>query len=145
MKSVLELGRYSIGDTAWWVTIRYQNEQVTEAEEFPEDLQWMLECHPKEMYTRGPFKKHWNKHKKLPKLHHMDFMGIVPLITSNFMIEKFVVKDIIRSHMTGEYYYGNDLDEWMPQSNLFDTKIAATKERTRILKMMQRWLEEIGS
>jgi hypothetical protein len=145
VKSVLELGRYNVGDTAWWVTVRYINEPAIEFEDVPEDMQWMLECHPKEMYTRGPFKKHWNKNKKLPKLHHADFLGIVPLITSDLMVEQFKITDIIRSNLTGEYYYGNEDDEWMPQSNLFDTKAAAYKERNRIINMLRRWVEEVGS
>ena len=145
MKSVLELGRYHIGDIAWWVAIRYVKEPSIEMEELPEDMQWMLECHPKELYTRGPYKKHWSKNQKLPKLHHMDFMGIVPLLTSDLMVEQFNINQIVRSNQTGEFYYGNDNDEWMPQSNLFDTQVAASRERTRIIKMLQRWMEGFGS
>lgn len=145
VKSVLELGRYRLGDIAWWVTIRYVKEAAVDIEELPEDMQWLLECHPKELYTRGPYKKHWNKNQKLPKLHHMDFMGIVPLLTSDLMIEQFAISQIVRSSQTGEYYYGNDNDEWMPQSNLFDTRVAADRERTRIIKMLRRWMEEVGS
>ena len=158
VKSVLELGRYYIGDCAWWVTIRGKHEPI-DPSDMPDDMKWLLtaygiypdniegseieECHPKEMYLRGPFKSYWDKRTKLPKLHHMDFGGVVPLLTSTLIVEEFNITDITRSNLTGEYYYCNDYDEWMPQSFLLDSKSAAYKERTRIVNMIKTWANEI--
>jgi len=113
-------------------------------QDIPTEYQWMFDCHAKELYTRGPYKTAWDKHQKLPKLHHMDFIGIVSLLTSDLMVEQFRICHISRNNQTGEYYYGNDNDEWMPQSNLMDTRLAAEKERTRILNMLKKWLARAG-
>lgn len=142
MKSVLELGRYQVGDVAWWVAIR--DKEHAGPEYVSEDIFWMYECHPKILYTRGPNKNQWKKHQKLPKLHHSDFLNIITLLTSDLEVEPFTIANISRSPHTGEYYYGNMDDEWMPESNLSDTRIAATKERERIRNMLRRWVEEIG-
>jgi len=159
VKSVLELGRYKIGDTSWWVTIRGKYEPF-DPNDMPDDMKWLLagygifpeldaetdnieECHPKEMYLRGPFKKYWNKRTKLPKLHHMDFGGLMPLLTSTIIVEDFKITNITRSNLTGEYYYCNEFDEWMPQSFLLDSKSAAYKERSRIVNMIKTWANQI--
>lgn len=96
------------------------------------------------MYTRGPLKKLWNRHTKLPKLHHQDFLSVVPMLVADLVVEQFNIKNITRSTLTGEYYYGNTNDEWMPQSSLFDTKAAACKERNRIVQMLKTWIKNIS-
>ncbi len=137
VKSVLELGNYQVGDTAWWVIFRPMVEQP----ELADEDQWMKEHHPKVLFTRGPYQKMWPKKVKLPKLQYQDFEQIVPLLLSKLRVEQFTVCDVVRSRDTGEFFYSNDIKEWMPESYLFDSKIAADRERSRIMKMMQRWAE----
>jgi hypothetical protein len=139
VKSVLELGRYQIGDSAYWVTFR----RLKSVPDIPEKFEWMLECHPKVIYERGPYKKLWDNKKKLPKLHHEDFNVVVSLLQFTMVIEEFQITDIIRSNNTGEYYYSNSDDEWMPESNLFDSMTAARREKNRIAKMINNWSKKI--
>lgn len=142
MISAIELARYKVGDSAWWVSLRYRDPLPN----LPEEAAWVLNCHPKVLYE-GPYKSNWPFRAKLPRLHHIDFAGIVALLTSEFVVEKFDVCEILRSQDTGEFYCSNQNDEWMPETSLFDTDIAANRERTRIVKMMKKWTEshEIGS
>jgi hypothetical protein len=137
MSSVLELAKYKVGDSAWWVTLRHQKEPP----ELSVESVWMQNCHPKTLYEHGPYKCLWPFRSKLPRLHHSDFTGIVIILTSEFAVEQFDICDIIRSSDTGEFFYSNQNDEWMPEAFLFDTQIAANQERSRILKMMKRWVE----
>lgn len=137
MASVLELARYKVGDPTWWVALRY----TEPLPEFPPEAAWMSNVHPKVLYQHGPYKKSWSLRAKLPRLHHVDFTGVVTLLTSEFVVERFDVCDVIRSSDTGEFFYSNQDDEWMPEEYLFDTQIAARRERTRIIKMMKRWTE----
>lgn len=138
ISSVLDLSRYKVDDTAYWVTLRYKQPLP----ELKEDEEWMFNTHPKTLYEHGPFKKSWPYRNKLPKLHHLDFNGLVGILTSEFVVESFVVTDIVRSNETGEFYYSNYDEEWMPENYLFDTATAARRELTRLVKMINRWTEE---
>lgn len=135
--SVLELARYRVGDVAWWVTLRY----LEDVPEISEDNDWMNNVHPKIFYESGPYRKQWPYKAMLPRLQHSDFTWFVGLLISQFVVEQFNICDIIRSNDTGEFYYSNENNEWMPESYLFDTDIAARRERTRIIKMMRRWVD----
>jgi len=143
IKSATELARYKVGDSAWWVSLRYKDPLPCLSEESA----WILNCHPKVLYEQGPYKNNWPFRAKLPRLHHVDFAGIVAILTSEFVVEKFDVCEVLRSQDTGEFYCSNENDEWMPETSLFDTDIAANRERTRIIKMIKRWTEshKIGS
>lgn len=137
IKSVIELARYRVGDTAYWVILR----PLESMPQLAEDDKWMENHHPKVLYSRGPAKKLWPYHAKLPRLHHIDFGGIVNLLRSEFVVESFAICDVIRSRDTGEFFYQNSDDEWMPESHLFDTDIAARREKNRVKKMIKRWAE----
>ncbi len=137
--SVLELGRYKVGDTAFWVTFR----RIRPNPEVSIEDEWMLEAHPKVLYERGPFKRLWDQKKKLPKLHHEDFKSVVSLMEVSMVVEEFKIADILRSNRTGEYYYANSDDEWMPECYLFDTLTAARREKGRIAKMIINWSNTI--
>lgn len=135
ISSVLELSRYNIGSTVWWVVLR-NTETIPD---LPEEDEWMENHHPKVLYERGPYQRIWNSKAKLPKLQHMDFAGIVALLTSEFSVEQFNITEIIRSKDTAEFFYSNTDDEWMPESCLFCTDIAARRERNRILRLLKKW------
>jgi hypothetical protein len=135
ISSVLELSRYKIDETVWWVILRSK-------EPLPElslEDAWMEDYHPRVLYGRGPYQKLWTSKALLPRLQHMDFAEIVSLITSEFKVEPFTITEIIRSTETGEFWYSNDDDEWMPEPCLFCTDIAAKRERNRILKLLKKW------
>jgi len=140
IQSVLELARYKVGDTAWWVVLR-PKEAVPEIEE---DDKWMTDHHPKVLYERGPYRLVWKSSSTalLPRVHHADFTLLTSLITSRLVIEPFVVCDLIRSKDTGEFFYSNSDNEWMPESCLFDTNVAARREQLRLLRMLKKWLNQ---
>lgn len=138
VKSVLELGRYNIGDTAWWVVLRSKD---VPGQLQDEDL-WMDDYHPKVKVKRGPLKKLWKNGIALPRLHHIDFNCVFGLLTHKFTIEEFKVNEIYRSHNTGEYFYANEDKEWMPEAYLFDSIVAARREKTRILKIIRKWADQ---
>jgi len=135
--SVLELARYKVGTVAYWLALR-TNAPVPDLRE--EDV-WLTNVHPKQLY-KGPYKKLWPTHAKLPKLHHVDFNTLVTVLVSELCVEEFRVVEIIRSNDTGEFFYSNEDDEWMPETNLFDTVTAARKERSRILGMIRKWAKD---
>jgi hypothetical protein len=136
--SVLELARYQVGDVAWWVILR----PIKAVPSLPEEDAWMAKHHPKALYTRGPCKELWLSRAILPKLQHMDFASIVGILTSKFKAEPFPVCDIIRSRETGEFFYCNENDEWMPESYLLQSKILADREISRVLRLLQKWIED---
>jgi hypothetical protein len=139
IKSVLELSRYKVGESVWWVTLRpvgATNVMVPSGDE------WMLEHHPKVLYDRGIAKNVWNSRAHLPKLNHVDFQAMVMFLTSKLEVEQFKIYDIARSEDTGEFFYITSEEEWMPESYLFDSSTAAKKERNRILRMIKKWADK---
>jgi len=138
IKSVIELSKYKMGDTAYWVTIRPVGiDHIM----IPDGEEWIIDHHPKTLYERGYTKKAWKSRKKLPKLHQVDFEAIVNILTSELVVEPFEINTVARSGDTGEFYYSNDENAWMPESCLLDSTQAARKERERILKMCKNWSE----
>ena len=138
ISSVLELARYKVGDYAWWVTFQC-NDPI---HNLSEDEEWMINngIHPKILWEHGPYQSKWPLRSKLPRLSNIDFDSVIGLLKSEIIVEQFDICDIIRSNDTGEFYYSNSNDEWMPEGYLMDTDVAARRERTRILKMIKRWV-----
>lgn len=135
IKSVTELAKYRVGDVAWWIVLR-----PLTVPNLIESDQWMKKHHPKAFYEWGPGKCLWGK-ALLPKLQHTDFAGVMSILTSKMLTDQFPICDILRSRDTGEFFYSNADDEWIPQSYLMDTKVLADKERTRIIRLIQRWVD----
>lgn len=134
--NVNELSRYKVGEVSWWVVLRPM--KMANASLDQRD-QWMIDHHPKALFLRGPCKNVWKQSIRLPQLHHADFAIVTNILTSKVMVEEFMVNDVVRSKDTGEFFYANPDNEWMPESYLFDTKVAARRERTRIVKMIKQW------
>ncbi len=135
IKSVTELANHRVGDVMWWVILR----PTQIVPELNDDDRWMENHHPKVIYEWGPGKVIWGK-ALLPKMQHIDFGAIVSLLTNKLLVEQFTICDIIRSKNSGEFFYSNDSDEWMPESMLLDNKKSADREKSRILKMMKKWI-----
>lgn len=136
IRSVTELAKYRVGDVAWWIIMR----PCEDVEQLPENDEWMEKHHPKAYYSWGPGKALWNK-AALPKLQHIDFKNMMSLLTSRVLIEQFPICDILRSRDTGEFFYSNDDDEWMPESMLMTNHIIATREKRRVFKLLQKWID----
>lgn len=132
--SVLDISRYKTGDMLWWVVFRSTPAPVIHAADA-----WMIEHHPKALYTRGPFKHMLPRHTSPPKLQHSDFDFVVTLLASKLTVEQFVVCNIMRSTDTGEFFYSNSSEEWMPESYLMDSKAAANREKCRIMRLIKNW------
>jgi len=141
IQSVNELAKFRAGDSAWWVILR----PVAAMSPLTEEDMWIQNHHPKTYFDRGYGKALWaSKKVALPKLQHMDFQTLVGVLTSKLVVEDFIVCDVIRSNDTGEFFYSNDTGEWMPESGLLDSKTAADREKTRILRMFQKWIDNNG-
>jgi hypothetical protein len=139
IRNVNDLSRYKQGDVAWWVVLRPKKIADSTLEKGDE---WMIEHHPKVLFTRGPCRNVWKQNVRLPHLHHSDFAIVTNILTSTVMIEEFMINEIIRSKDTGEFFYANVDNEWMPESYLFDSKAAARRERSRIMKLMSIWVKD---
>lgn len=140
--SVIDLSRYKVGDYAWWVTLRYK-EDLEDLPNLPEHQKWMdsESIHPKILYERGPY--NWPYHANLPKLPHFEFMATVGFLTHRYVVERFEICEVTRSSDTGEFYYSNQDNDWMPESYLMDTDTAAHHECNRVIKMIQRWAKNL--
>lgn len=136
MRSVLELARYKVGDSVWWVSLYHP-----EPSQDIEDDGKIVYAHSKELFESGPFKNSWPYRSKLPRMHENDFSAVMSVITSKMVVDIFDICDVIRSNVSGEFLYTNAYGEWIPESLLFDTAIAARRERTRVLKMFNRWVD----
>lgn len=137
IKSVLETARYKIGMTAYWVVMRPRYKPSKH--DFDQSGMLASNNHPKELFIRGPFKKSWKRSVSMPKLHAYDFMTVVNLLTCDIIVEKYEIIDVIRSNETGEFIYSNKAGEWMPESLLCDSEVAARREQNRIIKMIKDW------
>jgi len=134
---IFKLARYKIGDTAYWTNFI----PVDDVSEIPEKDDWVRTHHPKVLFERGYFKPLWKTTAQLPKLEKTDFMSIMHILTCELRVDDFLVTSIARSHDTGEFFYSNEDDEWMPESFLFDSRAAANKEQKRIKKMIKKWCD----
>ena len=146
IKSVLELSRYKIDETAWWVVLRQKQVKALKSpsEAFilryqtdisTADLNYKLtEYHPKNLFVRTVA-------NNLPHLNSGDFGSLLDLLNSEIVVEEFTITDIRRSNNTGEFLYKNRSEEWMPEVYLFDTIVAARKEKRRLLKKISSWIE----
>jgi len=132
--SVLELARYKLDDQVYKVAIFYPY-PVPDLSENDERL---AGCHPRNLFA-GPFKRLWPFHAQLPKLSHYDFDIITNLLISKLRIEEFIITDIMRSEETGEFLYFDGDEDWMPEKCLFDTMMAALREKSRLLRLIRNW------
>lgn len=132
----MELARYKIGDSAWRVVLK----PTSPLPYVSDEDEWMITdaVHPKILYD-GENKSRWPYRALLPKLQNIDFESVVTLLTSDLVVEHFDVCEIARSMDTGEFYYFNSEGERMPESYLLDTRTAASRERSRIIRMIRRW------
>ncbi len=140
VKSVLDLGKYKIGDTPFWVVINHPGYKEYQPSE---DDAWVLDHHPKTLYDRK-LSNLWDVSqfgkRTIPKLHALDFQCVLMVITGKFMVGQYKIENIGRSSDTGEYYYMNSEGCWMPQAFLFDSEQAAYREKNRILSMISQWV-----
>lgn len=137
ISSVLQLARYQVGHQAWCLALRPK----AEITELAEADAWMLQTHPSVLYKIGPYRKLWSERVILPRLRQLDFTHTLKILGSTFAIEIFTICDLKRSNDTGEFYYSNDANEWVPDTTLFATKAAARREKHRLLTQFRKWLD----
>lgn len=135
--SVMELAKYKIGDLPYHVILQ----PFGKIPKLSPSDRWMRDVHPKVLYSHGPFKHLWRYTSVLPRVGWNDFEDLIMVITATVEVQPFCVKSIERCKHTGEFIYSNEDDVEMPESCLFDTKQAASLERTRILKLFKKWVE----
>lgn len=131
--SVLELARYKVGDQAFRVAVFYPYP----VPDLPAEEACSIE-HPKSLFA-GPFKRLWPFYAKLPRLAPYDFDMLINILISKLRVEEFIVADIIRSDDTGEFLYFDGVDDWVPEDCLFDSMVAALREKSRILQLFKKW------
>lgn len=146
--AILDLARYRIGSSAWCTVFRHPDGRLAGNNDISghvpvmqDELRWMEDRHSKILYEYGPFKENWLFRSKLPKLCDQNFRSLMTILTSQLVVEEFEVHDVIRNSNTGEFIYSNEDDEWIHEVALFDTRIAAEKERGRIMKIIKKWAE----
>lgn len=137
--SVIELAKHPVGTVLYWVAFRPVG---IAGVKIPEGDEWMSKCHPKVLYDRKLSSKAWRYRSKLPRLSAIDFQYVVDLLTSEPIVERFVVNGICRSYDTGEFYYRNEDGEWMPQEYLFETSTNAKREKKRIKDLFRNWANQ---
>jgi len=141
-KSVLQLAKYKPGEWAYWIITR----PVGRPLETSEDDMWMYSTsiHPKTPYKYGLMRNVWPNRAVLPRLHAGDFTLVMELLTSELVVEQFDIVRVVRCPDTGEFIYLNQTgQEWMPESQLFDSAQAAQRERNRIKGLIARWASNI--
>lgn len=140
IKSALELAKYKVGQTLYWVVLRPVG---SDGVQIPPGEEWAADCHPKTLHERG-YVKTWKYKQKLPRLQSLDFQYVVDLLTNEPVVEEFEITTVHRSLDTGEFYYANPENEWMPQGSLFATAAAAKKEKLRIKDLFKTWANRIS-
>lgn len=138
--SALELSKYKITRILYWVVFRPVGNTSVQV---PQGEEWISNCHPKVLYERG-IARNIPYNNRLPRLHSLDFQYVMDLLTSEPIIEKFEITAIHRSYDTGEFYYANQENEWMPEDSLFQTPQAALKEKIRIKSLFAKWARQVS-
>lgn len=140
-RTYLDLAKWKIGQTVYWVAFEGVDPG---AKRVPRRHEWVFKetVHPKTMYERKMFKGIWDYKAALPKLHAVDFSMFVDLLMGGFYVRPYEITDVVRCPDTGECVYSNNFGEWIPESNLFETKEEAQAERERCKGLVRLWLEK---
>lgn len=138
MKTVLDLAKWKVGDKPFWIVSR---PMCSNPIPISDEDEWAFseEVHPKTLYKYGIVKT-WPYRHKLPRLHACDFQLIVEVLEMNLAIEPFEIGKVIRCPHTGEFICANSTgEEWMGESDLFETVSEARRERARIMALIREW------
>lgn len=140
VKSVLELSKYKVDQTVYWVVLR----PVDQPRRSPLlCARWMRHEHPKVFFDRKIMSPLWKSKRRIPKLHAQDFMVVTQLFCQRLVVEEFIIKKIFRSPNTGEFGYANEHDDQMPESFLFGRRSDAANERLRLQQLLAEWTEQM--
>lgn len=137
LRDVTLLAKHKVGSTVYIVDMVADGQKCVKVKSSDK---WMLRHHPKVLHERK-LDKSWKTSARLPKLPALFFSEIVTIVTSRFFVAEFKICEISRSADTGEFYYRNKDNEWMPESYVFATHTAAHRERFRIYELIKRWAE----
>lgn len=134
--TLADLARYKVGDILYQVALRPIGLACVQ---YDQKDAWIADAHPKVLFDRGYINKAWKFKAKPPKLGAADFHYVTSLLTSEPVVERFQIVAIHRSPDTGEFYYQNLEQEWMPESYLLPTEAAGVREKFRIKDLFQKW------
>lgn len=99
---------------------------------------WMLDEHPAVPFEHGLCDAGVFG-ARLPRLYSPDFELVSDLLSSDLVIERFVVVKIVRSPQSRLYYYMNQDGEWMPEWALVSNRATAKREAQRIKCLIRDW------
>lgn len=139
IESVLDLSKYRVDQTVFWVVLRPVDEPRRSL--FQCD-KWMRLEHPKVWFDRKVLSPLWKSKRKIPKMHAQDFMAVTQLVTQRLGIEEFIIKEVSRSPNTGEFSYKNECKDQMPESFLFGRHSEAVKEASRLQQLLFEWTQQ---
>jgi len=132
---IMASAKYPLGSTAWFLGL-----EPHESYQLGEQYDMFMFEHPIFALSRTPLRHIWKSSRALPKLEHESFDNIITLVTSRILVQSMVVESIERSENTGEFVYlDNDLEVCLPEQVLYSTRREASREQTRILKMVRDW------
>ena len=140
IKSVLELSKYKVGQTVFWVVLR----PVGTPKINPANCDaWMGREHPKVFFDRKIMTPLWKSKRRIPRLHAADFFLVTQLVTQRPVVEEFTIKKVRRSRHTGEFSYTNEQGDRMPETFLFSRRSEAEKEYNRVLNVVREWADAV--
>lgn len=138
--SVLELARYKVDETAYRVALIGNDTSKTytplHRHTWQED--GLDDCRRKQLTEVR------QKIGKLPHLCYKDYSILIPFLTADLLVVECKICSVYRCNDTGEFWYIDETDVHMPELYLFDTVVAARRERNRIIKQVKKWIDKNG-
>jgi len=121
IKSVTEISKYHIGDTAYYISLEFKNNI---------DITY----HPYRILSLNSKKTKF----KPPRIYEENLTMLFTLLNSKIEIKEYTIDAIARSG-TGDYIYIDDEHNKMPEYALFDTKQAAQFEKRKTIRLINNW------
>jgi hypothetical protein len=136
ISNITDLAKFSVAKVVFRVVFRPIG---SPSQVIPDDDQWMLNAHPQVLFDYGIIKDAWTFLEQTPRLCAADFKAVVDLLTSEPIVEKFVISEVRRSPDTGEFYYGSASGDWMPERCVWASYAEAVAEKFRVKRLFSIW------
>lgn len=146
--SVLELARYKIGETAYRVALISDDASMHGAQAArtysPLYKHTWLDDGCDKGYKRKQITNLRQKIGKPPHLSYEDYSILIPFLAADLLVVEYNVSLVYRCSDTGEFWYEDENGVKMPELYLFDTIVAARRERNKIVKQIRKWVVKNG-
>ncbi len=129
--SVLQLARYKVGDLVWRLDLNTVNASCLYEPLYKWDNKQEIAIAK-------------TKIGRLPRIDSQGHNNFVSFAASDLEVVEYTIDTIYRCPKTGEFWYKDLNSEDMPESCLFDTKVAARIERSRLVKIIKEWVKRNG-